>query len=132
MDSPSDSLLDSPPSSVGELLREVNLVSRWYEIGTRLDLDAEELDAIRYSSDRDSDKASHMYQLWLNSDHATRRQLIEVLEDMNLNRQARNYKRYIGKIFSWHIIKWECTLIAFFTVSNVNCMILHFSTFDLG
>ena len=131
MGSPSDSLLDSRPS-LAELTKYVKLVSKWYEIGTLLDLDAEELNAIRYSSDSPSDKTISMYQLWLNSDHATRRQLIEVLEGMNLNKQARDYKRYIGKIFSWHIIKWECTLIAFFTVNNVNCMILHFSTFDLG
>ena len=90
-----DSLLDSPPS-LGELTKYVKLVSKWYEIGTLLDLDTEELNAIRYSLDSPSDKTISMYQLWLNSDpHATRRQLIEVLKDMNLNRQALHYMGHI-------------------------------------
>lgn len=94
--------MDSPPSGVGELLKGVKLFSRWHEIGTRLGLDEDELDAIRYSSDRESDKAGRMYRLWLDSGHATRRQIVEVLEDMDLNRQAEHYKKYVGKIFSWH------------------------------
>ena len=107
MDSPSDSrgdsLLDSPPSSVGELLREVKLVSKWYVIGTRLDLDTDDLDVIQISPVAEDVKASRMYKLWLDSKpYATRRQLIEVLQGMNFNRQALDYRNYIGKNFSWH------------------------------
>ena len=87
--------MDSRPS-LGELAKYLKLSSRWYEIGTLLDLDAEELDAIRYFSDSASDKTICMYKLWLDSDpHATRRQLIEVLKNMNLNRQALRYKDHI-------------------------------------
>ena len=108
MDSlPDDSLLDSRPS-LGELTKYVKLASRWYEIGARLELDAEELEEIRSSrSDSESDKTISMYKLWLDSDpHATRRKLVEELEDMNLNRQALRYKGHIRssgkyKYFSW-------------------------------
>ena len=79
---PEESLLDSRPS-LSELTTHVNLVSKWYEIGTRLDLDSDKLEAIHSSPDSASYKTIHMYKLWLDSDpHATWRQLIKVLEDM--------------------------------------------------
>ena len=90
-----EALLDSRPS-LGELTRQVCLESEWYQIGVRLDLNPDKLKAMRHSSISEDDKTSDMYKLWLDSQpQATRRQLIEVLEGMDLNRQAHDYKKYL-------------------------------------
>ena len=95
MDEEMESLLDSRPS-LQELMKKVCLKSRWYEIGGRLGLDSDDLNAIRYSSDSPSVKTSDMYSLWMHSSpQATRRELVEVLEDMELIREAINYKKYL-------------------------------------
>ena len=93
-----ESLMNSRPS-LAELMREVCLTAEWYQIGVMLNLDPDKLNAIRHSSARGSDKTSDMYKLWLDSKpQATRRQLVEVLQSMDLNRQAFDYKKYlIGK-----------------------------------
>ena len=90
-----EALLDSRPS-LRELVRQVCLESEWYQIGAMLDLNPDKLSAIRQSAGKEDDKTSDMYKLWLDSQpQATRRQLIEVLESMNLNRQANDYKKYL-------------------------------------
>ncbi|XP_019861664.1 PREDICTED: NACHT, LRR and PYD domains-containing protein 13-like [Amphimedon queenslandica] len=90
-----ESLLDSRPS-LQELMKKVCLKAKWYEIGVRLGLDSDELDAINSSPDSPGVKTSRMYKLWLNSNpQATRRELVEVLEDMECNRQAAEYKEYL-------------------------------------
>lgn len=90
-----ESLLESRPSSQ-ELMQQVCLESKWYDIGVMLDLNPEKLKAIRYSSVSERTKTSDMYQLWLESNpQATRRELVKVLEDMELNRQAAEYKKNI-------------------------------------
>ena len=93
MDEEMESLLNSRPS-LPELMKKVCLKSRWYEIGGRLGLDSDELDAISFSPDSASVKTSRMYKLWLESE-ATRRELIEVLEDMELKKQAIDYRKYL-------------------------------------
>uniref|UniRef100_A0A1X7VQK1 NACHT domain-containing protein n=1 Tax=Amphimedon queenslandica TaxID=400682 RepID=A0A1X7VQK1_AMPQE len=90
-----ESLLDSRPS-LQELMQQVCLESRWHEIGVMLDLNSEKLDAIRYSSVSERTKTNDMYKLWLDSKpQATRRELVQVLKDMELNRQAAEYKEYL-------------------------------------
>uniref|UniRef100_A0A1X7VRX2 NACHT domain-containing protein n=1 Tax=Amphimedon queenslandica TaxID=400682 RepID=A0A1X7VRX2_AMPQE len=90
-----ESLLDSRPSSP-ELMKQVCLESKWYDIGVMLDLNSEKLDAIRYSSVSERTKTSDMYRLWLESNpQATRRELVEVLEDMELKTLAAEYKEYL-------------------------------------
>ena len=93
-----ESLLDSRPS-LAELLRQVCLTAEWYQIGARLDLNSDRLNSIRHSSVSERTKTSDMYELWLDSKpEATRRDLIEVLESMKLNRQAAEYKKYLKRI----------------------------------
>uniref|UniRef100_A0A1X7TG41 Death domain-containing protein n=1 Tax=Amphimedon queenslandica TaxID=400682 RepID=A0A1X7TG41_AMPQE len=97
-----ESHLDSRPS-LAELMREVCLTAEWHHIGVMLDLDPDKLNAIHHSTTSVSDKTSDMYKLWLDSKpQATRRQLVEVLESMDLNRKALDYKKYLkGKITSF-------------------------------
>lgn len=91
-------ILDSRPSS-SELLRKVRLGPTLYAVGDGLDLDKEKLNEIRCDSDTIENKNSRMYQLWLESKpNATRRELIEVLEDLGINDKAVQYKKYIGKV----------------------------------
>ena len=91
-------LLDSRPT-LAELMKEVCLTADWYEIGMRLDLDPDKLNSIRFSPVSERTKTSDMYELWLDSKpEATRRELVEVLEEMELNRQAARYKKYLKRI----------------------------------
>ncbi|XP_019862288.1 PREDICTED: uncharacterized protein LOC109590876, partial [Amphimedon queenslandica] len=87
-------LLDSSPD-LEELLNELPLTADWYDIGGRLGVNSNKLNEIYFSQHSGEYKLSRMYQLWLGSkaEKATRRQLIEVLENKGLRKQALDYKK---------------------------------------
>ena len=133
MESIPRSLLDSSPD-LDELLKVVSLTAEWYDIGGRLGVDSNKLNEIYFSQHSGEYKLSRMYQLWLDSkaEKATRRQLLEVLENKELKRQASDYIKYLqqstenSKLYIFHkkraVHKQE---FAFYHIINV-CMVCHF------
>ena len=85
--------------SVAELTEDVNVGTKWRQVGIQLNLDTKRLDAIE-ADYRDTDtKLSKMYEEWLSSTpNATRRQLLEVLRRSSINEMYIAYK-YEGFCF---------------------------------
>ena len=73
-----DSLLDQRPT-LQELTEHVNVGTKWREVGIQLKLEARRLDAIDVENKYINTKLSKMYELWLSTTSATRRQLLQVL-----------------------------------------------------
>ena len=72
--------LDQKPS-LSELTEDVNVSTKWYQVGIQLELDPKRLDAIDVDYRDINTKLCKMYDLWLSTTpNATRRQLLQVLK----------------------------------------------------
>ena len=85
--------LDQNPP-LHELLEYANVGDRWRQVGIRLKLDRKALKNIDVECQSVTDKLIGMYELWLDNNNATRRDIIDVLKKVGEASMAKEYELY--------------------------------------
>ena len=91
----SNDFLNEKPT-VAELCEHVRIGTKWYVLGTLLDLDTMELNGIDELNKDCGFKATKMFELWVRTKtNATRRQIIETLKKkaVGMNAVAVDYEK---------------------------------------
>ena len=94
-----DSTLDQRPD-IDELMEDVNVGDKWYELGIQLKIGSKALTSIDKEQSDISMKLCKMYEKWLStSPDATRRQLLEALKRQSVNELhiAKEYEKKLTK-----------------------------------